>query len=148
MTAIYKEPFSPKLRGDEYLNKAPYRKHPHRGQDWHPAVLTPIPAVTAGKVTQVFWSDVLGWVVEILGADKIYSQYCHIAPKTVTVKVGEAVELGHIIGKVGGNAAQPSGSASTGAHLHLGMSTVKNGHLADYSKLVDPLKHILANKGA
>jgi hypothetical protein len=31
----YVEPFSPKLRNDEFGNLAPYRNgRPHRGQDW------------------------------------------------------------------------------------------------------------------
>jgi murein DD-endopeptidase MepM/ murein hydrolase activator NlpD len=141
----YKEPFSPKLRNDQFGNMASYRKHPHRGTDWSPKELSPIPAAAAGKVTQVFWSNVLGNVVEVLHADGVYFQYCHIAPKTVCVDPGEVIKLGQIIGKVGGGKKTPSGSASTGAHLHLGASRVKNGHLADYSKLMDPTKWIVAN---
>jgi murein DD-endopeptidase MepM/ murein hydrolase activator NlpD len=143
--AIYKEPFDKKLRGDEFGNMASYRKHPHRGQDWHPAEKTIIPAITAGKVTQIFWSDVLGNVVEILGEDGVYAQYCHLAAKPQSIKVGDQVSLGQPIGRVGGGHNTPSGSASTGAHLHLGMSKVKNGHLAPYDKLIDPIKHILKN---
>jgi peptidoglycan hydrolase-like protein with peptidoglycan-binding domain len=141
----YKEPFDKKLRNDQFGNMASYRKHPHRGTDWSPKELSPIPAAAAGKVTQVFWSNVLGWVVEVLHADGVYFQYCHIAPKTVCVDPGEVIKLGQIIGKVGGGKKTPSGSASTGAHLHLGASRVKNGHLADYSKLMDPTKWIVAN---
>ena len=141
----YKEPFDKKLRNDQFGNMASYRKHPHRGTDWSPKELSPIPSAAAGKVTQVFWSNVLGWVVEVLHADGVYFQYCHIAPKTVCVDPGEVIKLGQIIGKVGGGKKTPSGSASTGAHLHLGASRVKNGHLADYSKLLDPTKWIVAN---
>jgi peptidoglycan hydrolase-like protein with peptidoglycan-binding domain len=141
----YKEPFDKKLRNDQFGNMAPYRSHPHRGTDWSPKELSPIPSAAAGKVTQVFWSNVLGWVVEILHADGVYFQYCHIAPKTVCVDPGEQVKLGQIIGKVGGGKKTPSGSASTGAHLHLGASRVKNGHLAAYDKLMDPTKWIVAN---
>jgi peptidoglycan hydrolase-like protein with peptidoglycan-binding domain len=141
----YKEPFDKKLRNDQFGNMAPYRSHPHRGTDWSPKELSPIPSAADGKVTQVFWSNVLGWVVEILHADGVYFQYCHIAPKTVCVDPGENVKLGQIIGKVGGGKKTPSGSASTGAHLHLGASRVKNGHLAAYDKLMDPTKWIVAN---
>jgi len=141
----YKEPFDKKLRNDQFGNMAPYRSHPHRGTDWSPKELSPIPSAADGKVTQVFWSNVLGWVVEILHADGVYFQYCHIAPKTVCVDPGEHVKLGQIIGKVGGGKKTPSGSASTGAHLHLGASRVKNGHLAAYDKLMDPTKWIVAN---
>lgn len=153
---VYKEPFSPKLRNDEFGNMASYRKHPHRGQDWSPADKAPIPAVCDGKVANIFWTDVLGWVIEIYNPiDKVFTQYCHIAPadnknpkkaSTATVKKGDFVKLGQIIGKVGGSkATSPSGSASTGAHLHMGMSKKQNGHLAAYNQLIDPLKYILAN---
>lgn len=143
---MYKEPFDAKLRGDEFGNMASYRKHPHRGQDWSPAENTVIPSVCAGKVTQVFWSDVLGHVVEVLAEDGVYIQYCHLAQKPKSIEVGAEVKLGQPIGRVGGGKNTPSGSASTGAHLHMGMAKVKNGHLAPYEKLIDPLKHILANK--
>jgi murein DD-endopeptidase MepM/ murein hydrolase activator NlpD len=143
--ALYKEPFDKKLRGDEFGNMASYRKHPHRGQDWHPAEKTIIPAITAGKITQIFWSDVLGHVVEVLGEDGVYAQYCHLAAKPTSIKVGDVVALGQPIGRVGGGRNTPSGSASTGAHLHLGMSKQKNGHLAPYDKLIDPIKHITKN---
>lgn len=154
---VYKEPFNPKLRNDEFGNMASYRKHPHRGMDWSPKDQSPIPAICDGLVTNVFWTDVLGWVVEIKNPiDKVFTQYCHLAPanpkspksgSSATVKKGDRVKLGQIIGKVGGSkATSPSGSASTGAHLHMGMSKQSNGHLAPYGKLIDPLKWILAHK--
>ncbi|MFM6944065.1 MAG: M23 family metallopeptidase [Bacteroidota bacterium] len=143
--AIYKEPFDKKLRGDEFGNMASYRKHPHRGQDWHPAEKTVIPAVTDGKVSQIFWSDVLGHVVEILGTDGVYVQYCHLADKPKSIKAGDEVKLGQPVGRVGGGKNTPSGSASTGAHLHMGMSKQKNGHLAPYDKLIDPIKWITSH---
>lgn len=156
--AIYKEPFNPKLRNDEFGNMASYRKHPHRGQDWSPKDQSPIPAICDGVVNNVFWTDVLGWVVEIKNPiDGVYTQYCHLAPtnpkapksgSSATVKKGDKVKLGQIIGKVGGSkATSPSGSASTGAHLHMGMSKKPNGHLVAYNQLIDPLKWILAHKG-
>lgn len=152
----YKEPFAAKLRNDEFGNMAPYRSHPHRGQDWSPKDQSPIPAICDGIVNNVFWTDVLGWVIEIKNpADGVYTQYCHIAPKnakapktgsSATVKKGDRVKLGQIIGKVGGSkATSPSGSASTGAHLHMGMCKKANGHLQAYNLLIDPLKYILAH---
>jgi hypothetical protein len=58
-----------------------------------------------------------------------------------------------VIGLVGGGKNTPSGTASTGAHLHLSIGKANKGwsnpaiHLAAYEDLVDPLKHILANAG-
>lgn len=142
----YTDWFGKKLRGDEFGNLAPYRNgRPHRGGDWAPKELSPIKAFCDGKVTNVFWSNVLGWVVEVLAADGIYTQYSHIAPKTVEVDKGELIKAGDIVGKVGGGKKTPSGSASTGAHLHVAMGKVKDCHLADRSKLMDPFKWIDAH---
>lgn len=142
----YKDWFGKKLRGDEFGNLAPYRNgRPHRGGDWAPKELSPIKAFCDGKVTNVFWSNVLGWVVEVLAADGVYTQYSHIAPKTVEVDKGEVIKMGDVVGKVGGGKKTPSGSASTGAHLHVAMGRVKDCHLADRSKLIDPFKWIDAN---
>jgi peptidoglycan hydrolase-like protein with peptidoglycan-binding domain len=142
----YTDFFGKKLRGDEFGNLAPYRNgRPHRGGDWAPKELAPIKAFCDGKVTNVFWSNVLGWVVEVLAADGVYTQYSHIAPKTVEVDKGEVIKMGDVVGKVGGGKKTPSGSASTGAHLHVAMGKVKDCHLADRSKLIDPFKHIDAH---
>jgi hypothetical protein len=145
----YTDWFGKKLRGDEFGNLAPYRNgRPHRGGDWAPKELSPIKAFCDGKVTNVFWSNVLGWVVEVLAADGVYTQYSHIAPKTVEVDKGEVIKAGDIVGKVGGGKKTPSGSASTGAHLHVAMGKVKDCHLADRSKLMDPFKWIDAHSKA
>lgn len=147
--SVYVEPFPAKQRGDEFGNLAPYRKgRPHRGQDWSPAELAPIKSICDGKVHNVFWTDVLGWVIEVWEPiEKVFIQYAHVAPKTALVKKGDQVKLGQVIGKVGGGRKTPSGSASTGAHLHMQISKKPNGHLAGYDQLIDPLKHILAHKG-
>ncbi len=145
--SLYAEPFPAKQRGDLFGNLAPYRNgRPHRGQDWSPAELSPIKSICDGKVHNVFWTDVLGWVIEVWEPiEKVFIQYAHVAPKTALVKKGDQVKLGQVIGKVGGGRKTPSGSASTGAHLHMQISKKPNGHLAAYSALIDPLKHILAH---
>lgn len=145
--AIYREPFKPSQRGDEFGNTAPYRSHPHRGQDWSPAEKSPIPAITDGKIMKVFWSDVLGNCVIQSAKDKFYILYAHLAHKT-SLEVGDEIKSGQVIGLVGGGKSTPSGSASTGAHLHMSIAPMSAGidiHLVSYDKLVDPLKHILAN---
>lgn len=150
----YKEPFAVKLRGDEFGNLAPYRNgRPHRGQDWSPKEKSPIPAITDGTVFVNTWTDVLGWIIIHSTKDGYWVLYAHLAEKSPLVK-GDKVVLGQIIGKVGGGRNTPSGSASTGAHLHLSIGKANKGwtnpniHLAAYEDLVDPLKHILENKAA
>lgn len=153
MTVQYFEPFSPKLRGDEFGNLAPYRNgRPHRGQDWHPAENSPIKAITDGTVFVNEWTDVLGWIVIHSAKDGHWVLYAHLA-KQSDLKKGDKVVGGQtVLGKVGGGKNTPSGSASTGFHLHLSIGKANkdwgnpNIHLAAYESLVDPLKHIEANK--
>ena len=148
----YVEPFSPKLRGDEFGNLAPYRNgRPHRGQDWHPAELSPIKAITDGTIFLNEWSDVLGWFVVQSTKDSMWVLYAHLA-KQSDLKKGDKVVAGEtVLGKVGGGKYK-SGSASTGAHLHLSIGKANASHsnpqihLSAYDDLLDPLKHILANK--
>jgi murein DD-endopeptidase MepM/ murein hydrolase activator NlpD len=153
MTAVYKEPFSAKLRGDEFGNLAPYRNgRPHRGQDWSPKEKSPIPAITAGTVFVNTWTDVLGHILIQSAGDGYFVLYTHLAEQS-PLKKGDKIKLGDVIGKVGGGKNTPSGSASTGAHLHLSIGKANkdwsnpNIHLSAYDDLVDPLKHILENSG-
>jgi murein DD-endopeptidase MepM/ murein hydrolase activator NlpD len=139
----YIEPF-PGKRGDELGNMASYRKHPHRGQDWQPAELSPIPAITGGTVTASEWSDVLGWYVIHTTGDHLWVLYAHLAEQS-KLKRGDVLKMGDVIGRVGGG-KHKSGSASTGAHLHLAIAKSKLPHMCAYEKLVDPVKHIEANK--
>lgn len=149
----YFEPFDKKLRGDEFGNLAPYRNgRPHRGQDWHPAELSPIKAITDGTVFINEWTDVLGWIVVHSAKDGYWVLYAHLAEQS-PLKLQDKVLGGQtIIGKVGGG-KHKSGSASTGAHLHLSIGKANKAwsnpkiHLAAYEDLIDPLKHIEANKG-
>jgi len=153
MTAIYKEPFPAKVRGDEFGNLAPYRNgRPHRGQDWSPKEKSPIPAITDGTVFLNKWTDVLGWIIVHSTKDGHWVLYAHLAEQS-PLKKGDKIAVGDIIGKVGGGRNTPSGSASTGAHLHLSIGKADKSwsnpeiHLSTYENLVDPLKHIQANKG-
>lgn len=142
----YIEPFDKKFRGDEFGNLAPYRQgRPHRGQDWSPKELSPIKAIASGTVFVNEWTDVLGWIIIQSAAGGNWVLYAHLA-KQSDLKKGDKVEAGKtIIGKVGGGKYK-SGTASTGAHLHLSIGKANkswsnpNIHLAPYSELLDPLE--------
>ena len=139
--AIYKEPFAPTARGDEFGNLAEYRNgRAHRGQDWQAKAGSLVPAVTAGQVITNTWSDVLGWIIIQTTDDGLFVLYAHLADQP-NLKLGHKLKLGDPIGKVGS-----TGTASQGPHLHLSISKSKNVALCVYDKLVDPLKHILANQ--
>lgn len=142
----YIEPFDKKFRGDTFGNLAPYRNgRPHRGQDWHPAELSPIKAIASGTVFVNDWTDVLGWIVIQSAEGGNWVLYAHLA-KQSDLKKGDKVKAGEtVIGKVGGGKYR-SGSASTGAHLHLSVGKANkswsnsNIHLAAYEDLLDPLE--------
>lgn len=153
MSVVYFEPFDPKTRGDEFGNLAPYRNgRPHRGQDWSPKELSPIKAITDGTVFVNTWTDVLGWIVIHSAKDGYWVLYAHLAEQSPLKKGDKVVGGKTVLGKVGGGRKTPSGTASTGAHLHLSIGKANkdwsnpNIHLAAYADLVDPLKHILENK--
>ena len=146
----YFDPF-PGNRGDELGNMASYRKNPHRGSDWgiKKAIENkPIKAITNGRVKKIFWSDVLGHCVVQSSGDGYHWLYAHLA-KATPLKLNDILVGGQtVLGAVGGGAKTPSGSASTGAHLHMAgckSSAGLNVHLVDYKKLVDVHKHIDLN---
>jgi murein DD-endopeptidase MepM/ murein hydrolase activator NlpD len=152
----YVEPFSPKLRNDEFGNLAPYRNgRPHRGQDWSPKELSPIKASATGTVFASEWSDVLGWYVTysaVLTDNKgkvhnVFIQDAHLAKKSDLVKGDKVVAGVTVVGKVGGGKYK-SGSASTGAHLHQTIGKANKSwsnpdvHLAAYKDLLNPLSFV------
>jgi murein DD-endopeptidase MepM/ murein hydrolase activator NlpD len=153
----YVEPFSPKLRNDEFGNLAPYRNgRPHRGQDWSPKELSPIKASGTGTVFASEWSDVLGWYVTysaVLTDNKgkvhnVFIQDAHLAKKSDLVKGDKVVAGVTVVGRVGGGRNTPSGSASTGAHLHQTIGKANKSwsnpdvHLAPYKNLLNPLSFV------
>ena len=87
----YVEPFSPKLRNDEFGNLASYRNgRPHRGQDWSAKELATIKASASGTVFASEWSDGIGWYVTysaVLTDNKgkvhnVFIQDAHLAKKS------------------------------------------------------------------
>ena len=149
-TMQYFDPF-PGNRGDELGNMASYRKHPHRGSDWGAKKAIenkPVVAITNGRVREVFWSDVLGNCLIQSTGDGFHLLYAHLA-KPSTCAVGDLLVGGTtVVGVVGGGAKTPSGSASTGAHLHAALAKDPKPHLCAYEKLVDLHKWIDSNKNA
>ena len=89
---------------------------------------TPLPAVNDGVISANYWSDILGWVVELKvkatwkGKPKdVYFMYCHLNTQS-PLKVGTKVKSGDSVGGAG-----TTGSASSGVHLHFTLSTTSKG---------------------
>lgn len=121
---------------------------PHSGVDFAMPENTPIPAIAKGTIVLQQFSKVLGnvSVQRVMGKDgQIYFVgYCHLAKPGL--EVGTKVAEGEIIGLVGGGKNTPSGSASTGAHLHLTVSKELKGVFGSTDKKQDPIQFIKDNK--
>lgn len=132
---------------DEFGSLSPERKRitgkPHRACDYNGldpktgkkiykfTKGTPLPAVNDGVVSANYWSDILGWVVELKVANcpwgkertpkTLYFMYCHL-DKQSPLKVGSKVASGASMGGAG-----TTGSASSGVHLHFTLSDTSKG---------------------
>lgn len=120
------------------------KKH-HNGEDlWAAPKDIPIKAFADGKVIQAKVSGApgggYGWFVQIqhkINGDYYTSCYAHLAANSLTVKVGDKVTAGTVIGKMG------STGASTGKHLHFEICKGKSVKwTADGSGFVDPVPFI------
>jgi len=130
--ARYREPS--KNRGTQFGIKDAAHKTPHRGSDW---TTWNGRAITSGIVTANYWSDILGNVIVQKTADDKYVLYAHLAQPS-KLKVGAKIVIG--LTKIGNMGS--TGSASTGPHIHIGMSKLPNPATCAYQYLIDPAKHI------
>lgn len=165
----WKLPFPDKAITDVYGSMTEFRKknkmQPHSGTDYSPAGSnkgkTAIPAVAAGRIKLVQWSNVLGWVIVQSAADAEkniwYIGYCHVKCNTHGInckgpkvdgcsapnehKVGDAIAQGETIAIMGN-----TGTASSGVHLHLTCSKQLKGVFGATADKVDIVK--LAKKNA
>lgn len=140
-------PFEPKFITGRFGTLSEFRKkngmQPHSGVDWARPEGTPIPAIANGTIVLQQWSDVLGnvSVLRVMGKDKklYYVGFCHL--KAEGLAVGTKVKEGETVGLVGN-----TGSASSGAHLHLTVSKELKGVFGPTSVKQDPIQFIKDNK--
>jgi murein DD-endopeptidase MepM/ murein hydrolase activator NlpD len=142
-----KLPFSFKKITGRFGTLSEYRRkngmQPHSGLDFAMPEGTPIPALANGPIVLQQFSKVLGnvSVLRIMGKDgQIYFiGYCHL--KAEGLEVGQKVREGDTIAFVGN-----TGSASSGAHLHMTVSKELKGVFGPTSVKQDPIEFIKANK--
>jgi murein DD-endopeptidase MepM/ murein hydrolase activator NlpD len=94
------------VRSDPFLG----RPAMHTGLDFRAATGDPVRATANGKVVSSGWAGGYGRMVEVDHGNGLSTRYGHLSD--ITVKVGDAVRIGQVIGAVG------STGRSTGPHLH------------------------------
>ena len=140
-------PFDPKFITGRFGTLSEFRKkngmQPHSGVDWARPEGTFIPAIASGTIVLQQWSDVLGnvSVLRVMDKDKklTYVGFCHLAEPGL--EVGTKLKEGDIVGYVGN-----TGSASSGAHLHLTVGREIKSVFGPTSVKFDPIEFIKANK--
>lgn len=147
-------PFDVKKITGRFGTLSEYRRkngmQPHSGLDFAMPEGTPIPAIAKGTITLQQFSMILGNVSELRvmafdpAGDRskkeiFYLGYSHL--KAEGLPVGTKVQEGATIGLVGN-----TGSASSGAHLHLTVSKEHKGVFGPTSVKIDPVEFIKANK--
>ena len=99
---------------------------------------TPIYAAAAGEVAGIVERSSCGgnmvFINVVVGGKEYVTYYFHLLDGTINVKVGDIVDQGTVIGKVGGYSTSTLhggyDECTTGAHLHFG---VANGFFTGYS---------------
>ena len=89
----------------------------HEGVDLAVTLGTRVIATADGTVSALYQDDFMGTVVEIDHGNGLVSRYASLA-EVPTVKVGDAVKTGTVIGSVGTTAAAENG---LNPHLHFAM---------------------------
>lgn len=97
----------------------------HDGIDIAAELGAQVKAVADGKVEKVTNDDSMGTTVVLLHSGGLRSVYCNLA-ESPTVKEGDAVATGSVIGSVGSTALSETGEVN---HLHFAMSL--NGESVD-----------------
>ena len=168
-------PFPEKAITGVYGSMSEYRRknnmQAHSGTDFAPAGSnkgnTAIPAVGNGTIKLIQWSNVLGWVIVQTVRDQAKAKtafvgYCHVkcdthginckgghdASLATKLKVDDKITEGQTIAFIGN-----TGSASSGAHLHLTISWKLKGVFGVTSEKFDFVEWVkqqgaTATKGA
>lgn len=102
----------------------------HGGLDIAAAEGVQVLAISAGTVTQVYNDQMMGTTVVVDHGGGLQSWYSNLAQETA-VSEGDAVEIGSVLGTVGGTAI-----AEVGVEPHVHLETILNG------TQVDPMEYL------
>ena len=117
-----------------FLEKEPFRTHPHTGIDFVMPQNTPLRSIKDGIVERVvnFGSSNIGKGVFIKWQDGKTAIYGHLSQ--IAVKQGDIVKAGDLIGYSGNT------GHSTGAHLHFAIK--EGGRFIDPSPYIDLIQNM------
>ena len=135
-----------------------YRRR-HLGHDLMGSVGTPIIAIESGIVEELGWNQYGGWRIGIRSYDtKRYYYYAHLRknrPYHESVKIGETVKAGDVIGYMGrtGYSVKENVNNINETHLHLGLQLIfdesqKEGNNEIWIDVYPITRLLLSNKSA
>jgi murein DD-endopeptidase MepM/ murein hydrolase activator NlpD len=122
------------------------KRDPHHGVEFQNAFGTPVYAAGEGEVILAGtdkeiklspWNEFYGNVIIIRHANELYTLYAHLS--TILVQVGDAVNMGDMIGEVGDT------GAATGSHLHFEVR--EGGDYTDYFSTENPVFWLIPHQG-
>ncbi|SIS91159.1 M23 family metallopeptidase [Alicyclobacillus vulcanalis] len=94
----------------------------HEGVDIFASYGTPVLACAYGYVELMGWNRFGGWRIGIRDANNTYYYYAHLSAYAKSLRVGDLVRPGQVIGYVGSTGYGPPGTAGKfPPHLHFGM---------------------------
>lgn len=94
----------------------------HEGSDIFADYGTPVKSTTYGVIEMKGWNLYGGWRLGIRDINNVYHYYAHMSGYNDDIKVGQVVEPGDLLGKVGSTGYGPPGtSGKFPPHLHYGL---------------------------
>ncbi len=103
----------------------------HGGLDIAAAQGVQVLSLSAGTVAQVYDDDLMGTTVVVDHGGGLQSWYSNLAPETAVAE-GDSVEIGSVLGTVGGTAI-----AEVGVEPHVHLETILNGVQVDPKEYLD-----------
>jgi hypothetical protein len=124
----------------EFLKQETFRKSSHKGVDLYMKTGTDLRSVDDGVVTKIYHlKDNVGNGVKIKFEDGNEAIYGHM--NDVTVKVGDTVHTGDLIGHSGHSGHVVSSHGGNGEHLHFGLKNPQ-GEFIDPTSYMDSLQNM------
>jgi hypothetical protein len=111
----------------------------HEGTDLFASYGVPVRSVCYGIVETKGWNPYGGWRIGIRDLNNVYYYFAHLSGYSKTLKTGDVVTPGQVLGWVGSSGyGRPGTSGKFPPHLHFGL--YRDGGLSDWS--FDPYPYL------